>query len=295
MDITVKQLAVFVAVAKNTSVSVAAEELYLSQPATSMALAELERILGDKFFDRKGRKLHLNEKGRALLPMAVDILNRMNEVSEKFSSRNDKMVGDFRLGASTTVGNYVLPSLLGEFLELYPEVKISLDISNSENIIRKVINFELDMAVIESRCQENELEIIPWQKDRLCVFVGKNHALAGKENISKKDLESCDWILREGGSGSFETFENAISGKLKHLKIKMKLGNTEAIKTAVSAGLGISCLSYHAIQSSLEQGSLVEIKTPFLNLDRQYYILVHKQKYRSDLLKTCLNFWQDKI
>ena len=294
MDITVKQLAVFVAVAKNTSVSLAAEELYLSQPATSMALAELERILGDKFFDRKGRKLHLNEKGRALLPLAVDILNRMNEISEKFSSRNGKMVGDFRLGASSTVGNYVLPPMLGDFLELYPEVNISLDISNSENVIRKVINFELDMAIIEGRCQENELEVIPWQKDRLCVFVGKNHPLAKAESVTKKDLESCNWILREGGSGSFETFENAISGKLKPLNIKMKLGNTEAIKTAVVSGLGVSCLSYHAIQPLLEQGSLVEIPTPFLNLDRQYYILIHKQKYRSDLLKTCLKFWQNK-
>ena len=294
MNITIKQLGVFAAIARHSSVSLAAEELCLSQPATSMALAELERILGDKFFDRKGRKLQLNEKGRALMPMAIDCLNRVKEISDKFSSGSHSLIGQVNIGCSTTIGNYVIPSLLGPFEQKSPDIDFDLVVKNSQTIIDEILKFNLDMGVIEGICQEADIEVIPWRRDRLVVFTHPKHPLANKEKVTVNDLEDAEWILREGGSGSYEIFENAVKGKLKKVNIKFKLGHTEAIKNTVASGNGISCLSILAIESMLERGELVEIPTPFLKLDRHFSLLIHRKKYRNEIIKSCLDFFKEQ-
>ena len=143
MNITLRQLEVFVAVARCGSVSKAASELFLSQPAASMALGELEKLLGDRFFDRKGRKLHLNEKGRALLPLSVDVINRIDEIQRKFSRRSHEPAGVFKLGSSTTIGSYVLPQILDVFIKEFPEIELSVEVQNSERIINKILDLRI--------------------------------------------------------------------------------------------------------------------------------------------------------
>ncbi|MCM8533412.1 MAG: LysR substrate-binding domain-containing protein, partial [Lentisphaeraceae bacterium] len=259
MSITLRQLEVFVAVARCGSVSNAAAELFLSQPAASMALAELEKVLGDKFFDRKGRKLHLNEKGRALLPLSVDALNRVDEIQTKFSKKSSAHAGVFKLGCSTTIGSYVVPPLLDLFIKKFPEIEVSMNVQNSGLIIDKILNFELDMAIIEGNCHNSDIEVTPWRKDRLAIFCSPKHPLANKGTITAEDISNSKWILRESGSGSREIFENALSGKINNLSVALELGNTEAIKSAVESGIGISCLSIYSIEKAIRQKDLVEL------------------------------------
>ena len=293
MNITLRQLEVFVAVARCGSVSHAASELFLSQPAASMALAELEKLLGDKFFDRKGRKLHLNEKGRALLPLSVDTLNRVDEIQTKFSKKSSAPAGIFKFGCSTTIGSYVIPPLLDIFIKEFPEIEISMNVQNSGVIIDKILNFDLDMAIIEGTCHNSSIEVTPWRKDRLAVLCSPKHPLAQKTTITEEDIKNAKWILREHGSGSREIFESSLEGKINNLNVVLELGNTEAIKSAVESGMGISCLSIYSIEKSIKHGELIELKTPFLDLSRFYYILVHKKKYKNELLNVCLDFWSN--
>ncbi|NQZ56376.1 MAG: LysR family transcriptional regulator [Lentisphaeraceae bacterium] len=291
MDITLRQLEVFVAVARCGSVSKAASELYLSQPAASMAIGELEKLLGDRFFDRKGRKLFLNEKGRALLPLSVDVINRIDEIQRKFNRNSNEPTGIFKLGSSTTIGSYVLPELLNVFLREFPEIEVSVKVQNTELIINQILDFDLDMAIIEGTCHNSAIEVIPWRKDHLAVFCAPGHPLAKKEQVTPRDLCDAGWVLREAGSGSRAIFENAITGVVNNLNVTLELGSTEAVKRAVESGIGISCLSIHAIERQLKHKELVELKTPFIDLGRYYYILVHKKKYRNQLLHSCLEFW----
>ena len=291
MNITLRQLEVFVAVARCGSVSHAASELYLSQPAASMAIAELEKLLGDRFFDRRGRKLHLNEKGRALLPLSVDVINRVDEIERKFSQKSNEQAGVFNLGSSTTIGSYVLPQLLNTFLQKFPEIEISLDVHNTEEIIQKILSFDLDMGIIEGTCHNASIEVIPWRKDRLAIFCAPDHPLAKKAEITPDDLKKAKWILREAGSGSRAIFENAITGIVDNVDVILELGNTEAVKNAVESGIGISCLSIFTLERSIKHNELVELKTPFIDLSRFYYILVHRKKYKNQLLQSCLEFW----
>jgi len=291
MDITLRQLEVFVAVARCGSVSKAASELYLSQPAASMALGELEKLLGDRFFDRKGRKLYLNEKGRALLPLSVDVMNRIDEIQRKFSRKSHEPAGVFKLGSSTTIGSYVLPKILDDFIKEFPEIEVSVEVQNSEWIINKILDFDLDMAIIEGTCHNSAIEVIPWRKDHLAIFCGPDHPLAEKGEITPEDLGEASWVLRESGSGSRAIFENSLTGVVNNLNVTLELGSTEAVKNAVEAGIGISCLSVYAIERSVRHKELVQLKTPFIDLGRYYYILVHKKKYRNQLLQSCLEFW----
>jgi DNA-binding transcriptional LysR family regulator len=293
MNITLRQIEVFVAVARCGSVSHAASELYLSQPAASMALAELEKMLGDRFFDRKGRKLHLNEKGRGLLPLSVEVLNRVDEIQNKFSQKSPTLSGVFKLGCSTTIGSYIVPPLLDLFIKQFPDIEVSMNVQNSELIINKILSFELDMAIIEGTCHNPAIEVMPWRKDRLAIFCSPKHPLATKAEITPEDLQKAKWILRESGSGSREIFETSLSGHINNLNVALELGNTEAIKSAVESGIGISCLSIYAIEKLLKHKELVELKTPFLDLSRFYYILIHKKKYRNQLLNSCLQFWNE--
>jgi len=291
MNITLRQLEVFIAVARCGSVSQAANQLYLSQPAASMAVAELEKLLGDRFFDRRGRKLHLNEKGRALLPLSVDIVNRVDEIERKFSQKSNEQAGVFKLGSSTTIGSYVLPQLLNLFIKEFPEIEVSLDVHNTEDIIKKILDFDLDMGIIEGTCHNASIDVIPWRKDRLAIFCAPSHPLAKKKEITPDDLKSAKWILREAGSGSRAIFENAMTGIVDNLDVILELGNTEAVKNAVESGIGISCVSIFTLERSIKHKELVELKTPFIDLSRFYYILVHKKKYKNQLLQSCMEFW----
>ncbi len=282
MRITLKQLEIFVAVAKNENMSRAAEILFLSQSACSMALGALENQLDGDLFDRHGKRLILNDRGRILLPKAYFILDQVQELQDLMhQDKKNILAGHLVVGASSTIGNYLLPEIIGRFVTDQPKAKISLRVANTEQIIRQLLQFDIDVGMIEGRCNSREIKVFPWRKDELIIISSAKNFLIKKAKITRNDLYDSKWILREPGSGTRERFEEAMGGKINPF---LELGHTEAIKQAVRTGLGISCLSRVTVADALRSGEIVELKTPFLKLSREFYILIHQEKYQTAIL-----------
>lgn len=288
MRITLKQLEVFIAVAQSGNVTRASESLNITQSATSMSLSDFETQLGRKLFDRIGKRLQLNDSGRLLLPKALDAIARVSEI-ESIASSDAALIGQLRIGASLTIGNYMLPGMIGSFMQHHPGAQVTLDVANTRHVIQALEQFQIDVGFIEGFCHQPDIEVIPWCRDELVIFAAPSHPLASARNITADDLASADWILREPGSGTREIFDNAILGRISRLNLLMEFGHTEAIKRAVETGIGIGCASRRTLEDALAAGSVVVLPTPFLNLERELYLLIHRQKYRTQGLEAFLD------
>ncbi len=287
MRMTLKQLEVFVAIAQEGSVQAASQRLHLTASATSMALADLERQLECRIFDRVGRRIQLNDSGRQLLPQALDIVSRCEDM-EHLARDEHASGGLLRLGASLTLGSYLIPRLMGQHLLRQGAPRLSLEVGNSHYMIERLLKFQIDIAFIEGYCHDPEIEVMPWRDDELVIFAAPSHPLAQKEDVSLADLAAADWILREPGSGTREVFDHLVLGHLSHLHLAMELSHTEAIRCLIETGYGISCLSRLSVAAALQSGHLVELKTPLTHLQRQFLILVHRRKYRGQRLQDFL-------
>lgn len=286
MKISARQLEVFVSVAKYSNVTRASESLSLSQSAVSMALGELEKQLEETLFDRIGKSLNLNESGRLLLPKAIKVISQIKEIQTTFEGDKNKLAGNLRIGASATIGNYIFPDIISQYIDKHPDVTIFLDIKNTDKIIESILNFNLDFAIVEGLCQRKELNVVSWKKDEMVIVSSPNHPVAKKKTVTAKDLAEQQWVLREVGSGPREFFESSIAGKVDNISISLELGNIEAIKHTLQNGFGIACLSRTTIKDDLAQKKLVVIKTPFLKLDRYFHMVTHKKKYNTGLLES---------
>ena len=287
MKYSLRQLEIFVAISRTDSVSRAAEALSLSQSATSTALSELERQFDLQLFDRVGKSLRINETGQQLLPRAVELLDRAKEIENLLQGHAG--FGYMRIGATLTVGNYLATILVARFLQEHPESRIQLQVHNTSTIVQQIANHELDLGLIEGDCNHPDITVQPWIADELVVFGAPNHPLAKLRKVSLEQLLQEDWILREKGSGTRETFDRAFHSYHSKLKIRLELEHTEAIKRAVESGLGIGCISRLALKDAFRRGSLVPILTPNLDLSRFFYFLWHKQKYQTTGIREFLD------
>lgn len=279
MKYSLRQLEIFVAISRTESVSRAAEELSLSQSATSTALSELEKQFDLQLFDRVGKSLRINETGRQLLPRAVELLDRAHEIEALLQGHAG--FGYMKIGATLTVGNYLAILLVARFLQEHPESRIQLQVHNTSTIVHQIVHHELDLGMIEGETHHPDIEVQPWIADELVVFCAPGHRLAKAGNVSIAELIQEPWILREKGSGTRETFDRALRDQYSKLNVRLELEHTEAIKRAVESGLGIGCISRLALKDAFRRGSLVPLTTPELDLSRYFYFLWHKQKYQT--------------
>lgn len=285
MRITLRQLEVFTEVLKSGSTTQASQLLALSQSAVSASLTDLEGQLGVQLFDRVGKRLVTNEHGRLLYPKALALLEQALEVEKLFK----KEMGAVRLAASTTIGNYMLPQLLAEYRHDHPDIPLELNISNTDDVIKAVMEFRADVGLIEGVCHSPELITEPWLKDELVIFAAPDNPLAGRD-LNLKELRDAPWVLRERGSGTRDVLDQLLFAHLPGFHIFMELGNSEAIKHAVRFGMGISCLSRRVIDEQLANGSLVELKVDDLQLQRTLYLIYHRQKHLSNAIKNLLDY-----
>lgn len=292
MAVTLRQLEIFEKVALTEHVTKASDKLFISQSAVSMAIAELEKETGGLLFERRGRRLLLNERGRLFLPKVKEILRQLANLVSIMQESADNPIGILNVGASTTIGNYLLPRLVGEFSAQYPRAEVLLHIGNTQQIEAGVQSGELDLGLIEGPSHLADLECIPWREDELVVIAGPEHIWAEKAAANNKMLAAVFWIMREEGSGTREVFETAMAPKVGKFNIGLELGHTEAIKKAVEAGLGVSCLSRLAVQRELENKWLVEVKTP-LKLKRNLSILRQKNRYKTKLFNSFIELLQE--
>lgn len=279
MHYTLRQLQVFLAVAHFENVTKAAEHLSMSQSACSGALKDLETQYDIQLFDRVGKRLQTNELGRLLRPKAEALLAMAEELEHDLKRHKD--VGQIKLGATLTIGNYLAVQLITEFMQTTKGAGVSLEVANTQSIAEKLLNFDIDIGMIEGEYHHPDLDIIPWQEDELVCFCAPGHPLAQRTQLGDDDLVQARWILREPGSGTRQAFERALSGLLPNLQILLELQHTEAIKRAVESQLGISCLSRISVKDAFARGSLVELAVPHRDFHRMFYAVLHRHKYRS--------------
>lgn len=293
MRLTLRQLQIFLAIAQTGSTSAAADEVNLSQSATSAALNELEHGLEISLFDRIGKRLQLNDNGRLLQPQANQLLDAARVIEQQFNPGFAQSGAGLRLGASTTVGIYVLPAILAKTHSdsmSYPNVTIA----NTADIAHAVANFDLDLGLIEGPCHQEELYAERWISDELIIVCAPEHPILNggvEAKVPLKNLRSAQWLLREPGSGTRETVEQALLPHLHHLNCIGEFGNSEAIKYAAAEGLGIACLSRRVVADLLSMRKVVELKTTLPKLERNFYLIHHRHKILSarlqDFLTSC--------
>jgi len=277
MKFSLRQLEVLVAIGREGSVSRAAQTLSMTQSATSMALAELERQFNTRLFDRQGKRLQLNTEGKELLPRAMELLDRALELESLLEGKTG--VGSLRIGATLTIGNYLATLLIGDYMQQNPGSRVELAVQNTSAIVDQVAHFKLDLGLIEGDSHHPDLEIKPWVDDELVIFAAPDHPLAQRSDLNLQDLADQNWILRERGSGTRQVFDSAMRHQLTNLKILLELEHTEAIKRAVESGLGIGCISRLALKDAFKRGSLIPLEIPSLDLKRKFNFVLHKQKF----------------
>ncbi|HEY5374018.1 MAG TPA: LysR family transcriptional regulator [Polyangiaceae bacterium] len=292
MRFTLRQLDVFLAVAQHESVSRAADDLAMSQSAVSSALADLERQFEIQLFERLGKRVQLSGLGRSLRPRAQALLEQAAELETGLS--NQSTVGLLRVGATLTIGNYLMVPEIARFMREHPGARVTLDVANTAEIVRQVLNFEIDIGLIEGELHEPELEVTRWRPDELVVFCAPNHGFAKKRSLSDADLIRAPWIVREPGSGTRQAFDRAMHGILSELEIVLELQHTEAIKSAVEAGLGVGCVSRIALEEAFSYKTLVPCRVPQRDFHRSFYLLVHKQKYQSASMRKLLDQFRER-
>ena len=279
MRFSLRQMAVFVEVARQESVSRASETLALSQSATSTALGELERLYDTQLFDRVGKSLRLNELGQSLLPQAVELIERADAIEAALQGRAG--FGHLRIGATLTIGNYLATLIVADYLKRHPEGSAQLQVHNTETIVDQVARHALDLGLIEGRCEHPDLVAEPWVEDELVVFCAPTHPLASRTSVNLEDLVAAQWIVREPGSGTRETLDQALQSHAVAISVRLELEHTEAIKRAVEFGLGIGCISRLALREAFRRGSLVPLATPTLDLSRHFRFVWHKRKFQT--------------
>ena len=290
MRLTLRQLQIFLAIAESGSTTTAATTLSLTQSATSAALNQLESLLGAGLFDRIGRRLMLNDSGRALLPQARHLLDAAADVEQQFA-KPGKGAGRLRVGTSTTIGNYLMPGLLAAYQRDADVSQIRVRIANTEEIVTAVANLQLDIGFIEGPCHDDHLTTQQWIKDELVVFASSTHPLCKKRGRIKLDeLQKASWLLREPGSGTREAVERALRPHLRRMHSGVSFGDSEAIKRAVAAGLGISCLSRWVVADMLRHQTLKELDTTLPPISRMFHIVRHPQKHLSRNLDQLVQF-----
>ncbi|ENM5832276.1 MULTISPECIES: LysR family transcriptional regulator [Vibrio] len=286
--ISLKQLRVFTTITQHKSLTVAAEVLCLSKAAVSVALSELEKQLGHALFDRVNNRLVLNQEGQKLLPMADELLQRAKDIDRLFDEQQ-VLTGKLRIGSSDTIGNQVAPYLISAFRQLHPHPSQSLFISNSAQVCQKLVDYELDIGLIEGKTQHPELISTQFSQDEMCIICAPDHPFAQRERLVMSDFEHSDWVLREAGSGSREFFLRVIAPRIEHWIEAFELNTTEALINSVSSGLGLGCLSRLAAKTPLLDGRVVILNVP-LDMKRRFWMLVHKEKYQNPLLRQFIEF-----
>lgn len=276
-------LLIFHKVAEKQHFTRAAEALFISQPAVSKQIHQLEHTLGQALFTRVGQKVYLTEAGQLLYEYSTRIFALTDEAEDALEEMRNLERGRLAIGASTTIGTYLLPELLGRYKACYPRVRLSLAIANAGEIEEKVLANQVEIGLVEGLVTHPELYQEVWQQDMLVPIVAPDHPLVGCARLTIGQVleQGTPFILRESGSGTRAVLEQALEkrGLGAGRTIIMELGSTEAIKRAVAAGLGIAFVSVHTISLELAVGRLRRLNLADFSLQRSLYITyIHEKR-----------------
>jgi DNA-binding transcriptional LysR family regulator len=276
MHMNLNHLAIFNAVAQAGSMTLGAERLDISQPAVSKQVQELERALGVHLFDRIGRRVRLSQAGEILADYARRLFALAREAEEAMADVRGVRRGRLVIGASTTIGTYLLPGVVAEFWRRHPGVELLVQIENTEQVHRRLAGNELDLGLTEGLVEEEELAAEVFYQDELVLIAAPGHRLAGQPRVALSAVREEPFILREPGSGTRAVEERALA----HLKLTvrgaMALGSTEAIKRVVAEGVGLAIVSRLAVRAECAAGTLAMLPVAGLHIQRPLHLVRRK-------------------
>lgn len=287
-----RRLQVFHTVARLLSFTKAAEALHMTQPAVTFQVRQLEEYFNTRLFDRTHNRITLTKVGKQVYEYAEKIFEQYTLMENTVKEMTGEINGVLMIGASTTIAEYLLPVLLGDFKQKYPDVHIRLKVSNTDEIVAMVENNAIDLGVVEAPVSNKSLAVELCRMDQLVAIVPTKHPLTKQKDVTVQTLASYPYISREEGSGTREViteYFNQAGLSLDDLNIVMELGSIEAIKGAVATGMGVSILSRAAILKDLQLGLLKEV-TLEPPLERPFSFVYQKQKFRLLVIEELLQF-----
>jgi DNA-binding transcriptional LysR family regulator len=270
------RLKVFFTVANRLSFTKAATELFITQPAVSKHIQELEEQYKIKLFDRNGTKISLTAGGKLLQKQAKNIFEIYREIDFEMGRLINHQQGTLRLGASTTISQYVLPPLLARFHQKMQDIKVNLLNGNTEQIENALLNKEIEIGIVEGQSKHKSIRYSPFLKDELVLVCNSKNPLVSKEGITKEDLKTIRFVMREQGSGTLEVIEHALKPfdiKLSQLSVEMQLGSTESIKSYLMNSDCVAFISIHAIEKELKNNELVILDIDNIVIERYFYVI----------------------
>jgi DNA-binding transcriptional LysR family regulator len=290
-----RKLRVFYEVATKLNMTEVANQMFISQPAISQTIRDLENDFGIQFFDRIGKKLYLTHEGELFLNYVRRILNLYDDCYKTIKENSELKSGKLRIGASTTIGIYMLPEIIGSFYQEYKDIEVSIVIENTKIIADMILKNQIDFAFVEGPVFTSEIEEDFFCDDELVLITPPGHRWSQMDEIDLRELENVEFIMREQGSGTREIFEEALKEYEVNYEIKFELGNTEAIKKAVEANLGVSCVSQRCVEKEAMDGSIVVRNIKGLKIMREFHLVHHKDKYFSKLFSLFIDFCRDHV
>ncbi|NMI05998.1 LysR family transcriptional regulator [Paenibacillus sp. SZ31] len=270
------QLHIFYTVAEKGSFSAAAQALHMTQPAVTMQIQSLEDYFGTKLLHRSTKKIELSEAGRTLLPHAKRSVELVRQTDEAMSAFTQMLQGRLQLGASLTIGEYVLPRMLGPFALQYPDISIVMKVMNTTQIMDDILKHQLNFGLIEAPVHHPDMIVEPVMQDELKLIVPAGHDLAKRSKVNLEDVMNYPFVLREKGSGTRQVMEDQLQKKKidpQDMNVVMELGSTGAVKSAVEAGVGITMLSPSSVQHELALGLVHIVDIRGLEFKRQFYAI----------------------
>ena len=299
--ITLKQLAVFVSIYQTGSTSRASEEMHLSQSAVSSALTELESRLQMPLFERVGRRLNQHPNAHPIYIQAQAILGQ----SLTLEHYHQYQAGQIHIGASTTIGNYVLPSLLGKLYEALPDANVDMYIANTQEVVSEVEQLNIDIALVEGMPRPIDMKAIEqreWRTDTLMIFAKRDSKWLKNVSTYSQDkgcyqltinqLAQLPLLVREAGSGTRQIIDEQLLKYLPNAEVVKAIHQSEAIKHMVSADIGLGCLSQHVIETGLATGELVQVSVAGIDLSRTWWLVWHKARHQSPIWQTFIDIIQ---
>lgn len=286
------RLKVFYAVATNLSFTKASAALFISQPAVTKNIQELEAEYALRLFDRKGNKIVLTQAGEILLSYTEKVMAIYRQIDFDLNIIKNKFSGQLKLGASTTIGQYILPPILAKFYQAFPDIQLSMMNDNTEKIENAILSKTIELGIVEGITHKNELKYIPFLKDELVAIVHTEQKLSQREELSLDELKEIPWVMRERGSGTLEVIENELGKhkiKLSDLNIAIYLGSSESIKSFLTYSNCVGFISIQAIGKEIANGEFKVIEIPDLNISRTFYF-AHLQGNPDGLSENFMRF-----
>ena len=275
---TLRHMKIIVAVFQQGSVTKAAESLHMAQPSVSLALRELEDYYGVELFARVGRRLSPTECGRAFYGYALHIVSVFDEMETKM--RNWDALGTIRIGATVTIGTYLLPPLIRQYRAEYPQLQLDIKVFRASQVEQMTLNNEIDLGLIEARPESRELSAIPFLQDTLCAIVPRGSALAGQPSVTLEELSAFPFLMREPGSSTRTILDAYFALHNLTVHPAWESVSTQAIVQAVFQGLGVAVLPQRLVARDVQEHTVAML--PFREpLNRTLYIVHHRRKFLS--------------